>query len=82
MVGHSIVMDGVGFPYLSRPCFYYMAGHVNKAFSFASVGDASKVVQHAVSKVKLEPVHSIYCMLHVLGRKENDFWWGGPFKMI
>ena len=53
MVGHSIVMDGVGFPYLSRPCFYYMAGHMDRAFSFASVGDASKVVQHVISKVRV-----------------------------
>jgi hypothetical protein len=45
-------MDGVGFPYLSRPIFYYMAGHMDRALMFASVGDASVVVQDAVLKVR------------------------------
>ena len=43
MVGHSIVMDGQGFPFLSPACYYYMAGHTNKAVSVTSMADAGIV---------------------------------------
>ena len=51
MVGHSIVMEGVGFPFLSPCCYYYVAGHVDRAFSVASVDDEGEAVKQIVSKV-------------------------------
>ena len=31
MVGHNILLDGQGFPYLSECCYYYIAGQIEKA---------------------------------------------------
>ncbi len=51
MVGHSIVLDGQGFPCLSPACYYYMAGCMEKAISVISVADAGERVQQVVSRV-------------------------------
>ena len=40
MVGHTIVMDSIGFPFLSPACYYYMAGFVDKAISATTIDDA------------------------------------------
>ena len=34
MIAHTLLMDGVGFPYLSPSCYYYMAGKWNIAVTF------------------------------------------------
>ena len=51
MVGHSIVLDGKGFPYLSPACYYYMAGWMERAISVLNIADAGERVQRVVSKV-------------------------------
>ena len=51
MVGHSIVMDMQGFPFLSPPCYYYMAGNVDLALSVTTEDDISERVKYVVSKV-------------------------------
>jgi hypothetical protein len=33
MIGHSFLMDGYAFPYLSEYCYYYIAGYSGKALS-------------------------------------------------
>lgn len=40
MVGHSIILDRQGFPFLSPACYYYMAGHIDLAVSELSIEDA------------------------------------------
>ncbi len=51
MVGHSVVMDGQGFPYFSPTCYYYMAGCNNRALSEISLADAGENVSHVISMV-------------------------------
>lgn len=51
MVGHSIIMDGQGFPSLSPACYFYMAGHVDRAMSVTSMADAGERVQYVASRV-------------------------------
>ena len=44
MVGHSFLMDGYGFPYLSE-CCYYIAGHFDKALTCISADDVEEQVR-------------------------------------
>lgn len=56
IIGHSIVLDGQGFPFLSPACYFYMAGHVERALSLVGMEDACERVQQvarAVSVFKL-----------------------------
>lgn len=52
LIGHSIVMDGQGFPYMSPSIYYYMAGLTNTAVSAVSMKDLGSYTKHIVSKVK------------------------------
>ena len=52
MVGHSFLMDGQGFPYLSQCCYYYMCGcNVDEALSLVREEDLSENVKTLVSDV-------------------------------
>lgn len=51
MVGHSILLDGQGFPYLSPACYHYLAGHIDKAVSCLSEDDVGERIRHVVVKV-------------------------------
>ena len=33
MVGHSLLMDGQGFPFFSECCYYYLSGAMDKAIT-------------------------------------------------
>ena len=39
MVAHSICQDGVGFPYLSLTCYWYLIGGEQQALQFSSLQD-------------------------------------------
>lgn len=51
MIGHSICMDGIGFPYLSPANYWYMVDGEETATQFASVNDIGSDIQIVVSKV-------------------------------
>ena len=51
MVAHSICQDGIGFPYFSPTCYWYMVGGEEKALHFASVEDVGGDVAAIVSQV-------------------------------
>ena len=51
MVGHSIMQDGIGFPYFSSVCYWYVAGKEQKALESLSVKDLSEDVGFLVTKV-------------------------------
>ena len=51
MVGHSIVLDCQGFPFLSPSNYYYMAGRHDKALSLVSLNDVSERVAYVITKV-------------------------------
>ena len=51
MIGHTLLMDGIGFPYLSPPCYYYMAGKWNTAITFITDEDVSSRVRHVLKQV-------------------------------
>ena len=53
MIGHAIIMDNLGFPYLSPALYYYMASHLNLAVSAISMGDLGSNAEHIVSKVHI-----------------------------
>ena len=52
MVGHNILLDGQGFPYLSECCYYYIAGQIEKAVTCVTTNDVSEEVKFIVSKVR------------------------------
>ena len=52
LIGHSIVMDQQGFPYLSPACFYYLAGNVNTAISETNMGDVGSHIKDVILKVR------------------------------
>ena len=51
MVAHSIAQDGVGFPYLSPTCYWYIVGGEVKAMEYVSLIDVGADVAAVVSKV-------------------------------
>ena len=53
MIAHTLLMDGVGFPYLSPSCYYYMAGKWNIAVTFISDEDVSSRVRHILKQVRM-----------------------------
>ena len=61
MIAHSIAMDGVGFPYLSPTCFWYLIGGVDKAPPFLGESYVSDVVNLIVKKVCTD---LFTCILH------------------
>ena len=51
MIGHSLLLDKVGFPYLSAPCYYYMAGKWDTAVTYITDEDVSCRVHNVLIKV-------------------------------
>ena len=51
MVGHSYLMDGQGFPYLSRACYYYLCKQTDKSLTLLSNNDLSDNVKDIVCAV-------------------------------
>lgn len=51
MIGHSLLMDGCGFPYLSEYCYYYIAGYTDKALTCITSEDIGEQVKHVVEQV-------------------------------
>ena len=51
MIAHTLLMDGIGFPYLSPPCYYYMTGKWNTAITFITDEDVSSRVRHVLKQV-------------------------------
>ena len=51
MISHSICQEGVGFPYLSPTCFWYIVGGEEKAIQFASVEDLPADSRFVISEV-------------------------------
>ena len=51
MIGHTLLMDGMGFPYLSPASYYYMAGKWNTAITYITDEDVSSRVQHLLKQV-------------------------------
>ena len=56
MVAHSICQDGIGFPYLSPACYWYIISGEDKALQFVGVenlpADSASIVS-SVSFIKL-----------------------------
>ena len=51
MIAHTLLMDGIGFPYLSPPCYYYMTGKLNTTVTFITDEDVSSRVCHVLKQV-------------------------------
>ena len=51
MIGHSIILDCQGFPYLSPACYRYMVGSYDQALPLCQPNDASQSVQHVLDEV-------------------------------
>ena len=51
MIGHRLVMDGYGFPYLSEHCYYYIAGYEDKALTCITLDDVGEQVKQLVTEV-------------------------------
>ena len=51
IISHAICQDGIGFPFLSPTCYWYMVGGLNKALEFASAQDLPADSASVVSQV-------------------------------
>lgn len=51
MVGHSILQDGIGFPYLSPAAYWYVALGEEKALEYVNITDVGRDTAYAVTKV-------------------------------
>ena len=51
MIGHSILLDRLGFPYLSPVCYNVMVGRQDQALLLCTPEDASERVQQVLKKV-------------------------------
>ena len=51
MVAHSIALDGIGFPYLSPVCFWYIIDGVDKALPFIGKDDVTAGTYSVVTEV-------------------------------
>jgi hypothetical protein len=51
MVGHSLCQDGIGFPFLSPLCYYYMAINEEAAMGWISENDVGEDVNYVINKV-------------------------------
>ena len=54
MIAHSVLLDGQGFPYLSEYCYYYVAGHCDRAVTCMSIDDTGENVKAIVEKVDVQ----------------------------
>lgn len=61
MVGHSIAQDGIGFPFFSLPCYWYMAQGEEKATQVSSVKDVGADTNYVISKVTQLAKLSLAC---------------------
>lgn len=57
MIGHSIILDHVGFPYLSPVCYNIMVGNCDRALLLCTPEDASERVQNVLNKVILQYIN-------------------------
>ena len=51
MIGHSILLDGQGFPFLSEFCYHYLSGNENLAITSITKDDISLGVKFIVEEV-------------------------------
>ena len=51
MVAHSICQDGIGFPYFSLTCYWYMVAGEEKGLEFATVEDVSADAAYLIKQV-------------------------------
>ena len=53
MIGHSILQDGVGFPYLSPLCYWYIVSNdESKALQYVSMDDVGLDVAQTIKQVR------------------------------
>ena len=51
MIAHSIYQDGIGFPFLSPTCYWYLIGGENMALEFATLQDVPADTALLITKV-------------------------------
>lgn len=65
MVSHSICQDGIGFPYLSPTCYWYIIGGESKALQFANIQDLPADSAFLINKVIV--------WSHILSRYKRNY---------
>jgi len=67
MIAHSICQDGIGFPYLSPLCYWYLVGGEEKALEYGvTTEDLPDDAAHLISQVNIAIKfinHFSYCIL-------------------
>ena len=51
MIAHSILLDGLGFPYLADYCYHYIAGCYDQAITCISIEDVGADVKSILTEV-------------------------------
>ena len=85
MVGHSILQDGVGFPYFSPVAYWYMVSGEEKALEYVNINDVGGDTACAITKVCMTlcimcwtRMYCVFCvqiiMLHTNVRIYNSYF--------
>lgn len=53
MVGHSILQDGIGFPYLSPLCYWYVIKGTDTTLNYVTLNDIGEDAKYIVTKVHI-----------------------------
>ena len=65
MIGHSILQVGLGFPYLSPICCWYIVHSEEKALEYASIADIGQDTAVVIAKVYSYVLVSIICIFSI-----------------
>ena len=65
MIAHSLLMDGIAFPYLSEYCYYYIAGYLDKALTCITIDDVGEQVKLVVDQVCHSPLNTTDRSFHI-----------------
>lgn len=53
MVARSICQDGIGFPFLSLTCYWYIVAGEEKGLEFATIEDVSADAAYLIKQVRV-----------------------------
>ena len=59
MIGHSILLDGQGFPFSAEYCYHYLMGNETLAITSITSEDVSLGVKHTLEEVGKQ-IHDVY----------------------
>ena len=71
-IGHSLVMDKIGFPFMAEFCYQYIVGQEVACEAAITINDASPRVQCVLSEVRLDPFIVFLCACILLQTTDHN----------